>query len=458
MGTAGGSIMDEHALNRTALVSAGSAHEETETGLDTLMQPIASLAPEKFIPVDRKDIVQHVLEKLFEPPQRALAGEVLKYMSALRQAEGARSLDALVEYYDAFNPDDETINEYSLTPEERRVRLEELKAKVVDLVVSANYLEIDRQGLQKIMDEEAFGGFSAEVDLDEFDFHLLYYRGAIRDKILAPSWKRLWMGELPVEVDAYRRLFLGLKLKPFDARVSEVMQAEGLDRRKAERRVRRARNQQMLEGVSENTLHLKVFRRIARSELRILFPNARIRFTLFDRLWLWIGSGGSTIFAIVMAALKILAVVTLSLYFVVFTIAGALGAIIRSVTNFFNTRTRYMAKLAKSLYFHNIASNQSVLTLLTDDAEEEDIKEAVLTYALLLRHGHQGLDEVKYQAEKFLKEEFDVACAFDIEDGCVHLRGLGLLVNDEHGEPRIRDLDDARDHLIRQWQSVPSLA
>ena len=93
-----------------------------------------------------------------------------------------------------------------------------------------------------------------------------------------------------------------------------------------------------------------------------------------------------------------------------------------------------------------------------DDAEEEDIKEAVLTYALLLRHGHLGLDRVKYEAERFLMDEFGVACAFDIEDGCVHLRKLGLLVEDEHGAPRIRDLEDAYEHLVSSWQAAPLAA
>ena len=191
-------------------------------------------------------------------------------------------------------------------------------------------------------------------------------------------------------------------------------------------------------------------------ELEILFPNARIRFSLFDKLWLWFGSGGSAAAAIVMAALKVLALVVISPYILVVTIGGAIGAIFRTFSNIFNTRTRYMAKLAKSLYFHNIGSNQSVLTLLTDDAEEEDIIEAVLTYALLLRHGHRGLDAVKFEAEKFLKDEFDVDVAFDIEDGCVHLRKLGLLVEDEHGHLRIRDLEDAREHLIAAWHAVPN--
>lgn len=448
--------MSEQALaGHRSRPSSAPTQIETSTGLD-LNQPIPSLAPEKFIPVDRKDIIEHVLEKLFEPGQRSLATVVVRYMCALRQAESAKSLDELVELYDAFNPDDETVNLAELPAAETKIQLEALKAKVIDLVVSANYIEIDKAALEKILQEESGIGFQAEVDLSEYDFHLLYYRGAIKDKILAKSWKRLWLLDRPFEVDAYRRLFIGLKLKPYEARVAELMQS-GLTRRKAERQVRRARSHQLLEGVSEHTLHMKIFRRIPRSELQILFPNARIRFTLFDRLWLWFGSGGSTVFAIVTAVLKFVAAITfISIYFVVFTVAGAIGAIIRTISSVINTRTRYMAKLAKSLYFHSIGSNQSVLTLLTDDAEEEDIIEAVITYALLLSHGHRGLDAVKSEAEKFLKDEFDVDCAFDIEDGCVHLRKLGLLVEDEHGQPRIRDLEDAREHLIAEWQAIPT--
>jgi Protein of unknown function (DUF3754) len=450
-------MSERAAIDGVSSLPSSAARQKAGFGLEAAPQPIKSLAPEKFIPVDRKDIISQVLDKQFQPNQRALAGEVLRYICILRQAESAKSLDELIELYDAFNPDDETVNLVEISAAQRKLQLETLKARVIDLVSSANYVEIDKEALEKIFESESGGGFSAEVDLSDYDFHLLYYRGLIQDTISVTSWKRLWLFEYKVKADAYRRLFIGLKLKPFETRVAELME-QGMTKRKAVRLVRRARNHQMLEAVSEETLHLKVFRCIARSELEILFPNARIRFTVFDKLWLWLGSGGSTVFAIVMAALKFVAAVAISLFFVLITIAGAVGAIFRTVTSFFNTRTRYMAKLAKSLYFHNIGSNQSVLTLLTDEAEEEDLKEAILTYALLLRHGQRGLDAVKYEAEKFLKDEFDVDCDFDIEDGCVHLRALGLLVEDDNGNPRIRDLHDAREHLASKWAGIPAAA
>ena len=61
--------------------------EKIQTGVDIVAQPIASTNPEKFIPVDRTDIVQRVLDKCFEPDQKELAEEVLRYMCALRQVK-----------------------------------------------------------------------------------------------------------------------------------------------------------------------------------------------------------------------------------------------------------------------------------------------------------------------------------------------------------------------------------
>ena len=175
--------MKERSAADSAAALSFPAQEETETGVDTVTQPIPSTNPEKFIPVDRTDIVQRVLDKCFEPEQKELAEEVLRYLCALRQVELGRTLDAVVEAYDAFNPDDETINDRVIAGHERRAQLEKLKAMVVDLVVSANYLEIDQPTLEKLIEEENYAGFSAEVDLREYDFHLLYYRGDIKDKI-----------------------------------------------------------------------------------------------------------------------------------------------------------------------------------------------------------------------------------------------------------------------------------
>ncbi len=426
---------------------------ETHT-TQTFAQADPTVALETYIPIDRKNIVARALEKQFETGARPLAAEVVRYMSALRQVESAKTLDKLVELYDPFNPDDETMNLTTLSSVERRLQLEDFRKRVADLAESANYVEIDKEKLEKLLDSKMLGSLPAIVDLDEYDFHLLFYRGQTKIYREQRSWTKLWLGKKSVAYDAYSRLFLALKLKPRDVRLKQFMD-EGLSAKRAARRVKRIRKRQMLEGFSETTLHLKIFRQIAADDLKILFPNAEIKFKLYDQMMLWIGSGGSAAFAVASAVLKFVFFVAISPILLIGAIIGAGGAIFRSVMNFFNTRTRYMMRLATSLYFYNLASSQSVLALLNDDAEEEDIKEAVLTYAFLVRHGERGIDEVRFEVEKFLKDEFDVEIRFDIEDGLSHLAAMGLLIDDNKDHPRALELEEAYPHLLRLWQAAP---
>jgi len=418
--------------------------------------PPALQSAEKFIPVDRSAIIERLLVRLFPAEERQEAREVLAYLCALRQARSAHMLDELVELYDPFNPDDETLDHYDLTEAQRHAQLLRLKSKVDVLVKSANFEEVDDERLKSILTEESNHGFSAEVDLDEFDFHLLYFRGEVVEERQLRNWATLWRKKT-ASIASYRRLFLALKLKPRETRIREIMERESVERKAAEKRVDKARKN-LLDGVSEDHLHLKMFRRIARVDLRILFPNARIKFNLFDKLMLWVGSGGSTVFAIVMAGLKFVAAVAISLFFIVITLAGAVGAIVRSVMNFFNTRNRYMMKLAQSLYFHNLASNQSVLALLNDEAEEEDIKEEALAYCFMLKTpGDDALKDVQEAVQTFLREEFGVVFNFDAEDALHRLERDGLAEEVSPHVFRVPSLAEARASMERRWNATPVL-
>ena len=57
----------------------------------------------------------------------------------------------------------------------------------------------------------------------------------------------------------------------------------------------------------------------------------------------------------------------------------------RQATNFINQRNRYMVVMARNLYFHAMADNRGVMTLLADRAAEEDIKEEMLLYSVLAK-------------------------------------------------------------------------
>ncbi len=80
-------------------------------------------------------------------------------------------------------------------------------------------------------------------------------------------------------------------MKPFDKHVREVMQAQKLSRREAEKIVKRARDS-MPPEVKETCIYMKLFKNIPRSDLEMVFPNTRVRFRFFDKLRLGATAGG----------------------------------------------------------------------------------------------------------------------------------------------------------------------
>ena len=128
---------------------------------------------------------------------------------------------------------------------------------------------------------------------------------------------------------------------------------------------------------------------------------------------------------------------------------GGLGAVFfRQVMNFFNTRNKYMMQLAQNLYFQSLSNNRGALTLLIDRAEEEDIKEDILLYSLLLKERvyRTEIDDAKQAIEQFLLAEFGVKVGFDIPDAINRLSRDGLVREMPDGELR-------RCRCPRRWRS-----
>ena len=157
-----------------------------------------------------------------------------------------------------------------------------------------------------------------------------------------------------------------------------------------------------------------LFRSIPREDMEMMFPNTQVKLRMFDKVKLGVTAGGGTIAGIAGAASKIMAAVaTASPLGLLAAIGGVVGLLFRQVMTVFNTRTKYMMMLAQRLFFHSLANNRGVLTLLVDRAEEEDIKEEMLAYFFLQRNPMPPEDlredgKLDILIEQFLTREFGV--------------------------------------------------
>ena len=182
-----------------------------------------------------------------------------------------------------------------------------MQRRVIDgmtrILTQANYVRIDHNDVEQILTRESAYGLDLQVDLNVFEEVLLFYRGASSKRDLRRRWQKFYLRE-QFDIPLFQRLFLLFKLKPLDKRVREVMQAQKLSRREAEKIVKRER-EGMPPEVKENCIYMKLFKNIPRSDLEMVFPNTRVRFRFFDKLRLGATAGGGWVSALFGAAGKI---------------------------------------------------------------------------------------------------------------------------------------------------------
>ena len=196
-----------------------------------------------------------------------------------------------------------------------------------------------------------------------------------------------------------------------------------------------------------------MFKDIPQIDIDMLLPNNGVKFRPFDRIMLWVSGGGSAIYALVMSIMKLVMAVVVSPILLLMTLFGFGGTLFRQVMSVINTRNRYMMELVQKLYFHNISNNQGALTLLVDEAEEEDIKEDTLLYAFLLKQpaGYLDLQRAKSEIEEFLNTEFRITVNFDHEEAFERLALRGLARRGEDGAIWAAPPARAVEHLRRLW-------
>lgn len=441
-------------LQPSASSPPSSPQAQTDTPNEELAEGavISTKKREKFIPVTRFAILDRLAkDDVWEENERNSAQVFLRYLAAWRHQDYNSRLLQLKEAYLPFSPDRDTIRILTYSDAKMLGMREELINQLSKLLIQANYEEVTQDDIDHFFENDSPYGLNLKVDLSEFDNVLVFARGSDVITKKERTWKKLFIGKETIEVPIFQRLFLLLKMKPEAARIPEIMKSEELSEKAARRRLKKYRKHLPLD-VSADHVYLKLFKNIPQTDLEMLFPNTKVEFKLLDKLKFGVTAGGGTLVSVVGTATKVLAATN------PITLAGALiglvAVIFRQVMSFFNQRTRYMMVLAQNLYFHNLANNRGVLTLLVDRAEEEDIKEEMLLYSYLTQYEvpRDQLEEARLAIESYLESEFGIQIHFDIHDALGRLRKDGLIIENEHGVISAMRPQHACVHLEKMWK------
>jgi hypothetical protein len=423
-----------------------------------------NLGREKFLPVTRHALMDRLtVPALWPNGDHVQARRFLRYLDYWRRHSYSAKLLDLEQLYEPFSPDTDLLQTRRFTPQERQAMQKRLVAHMTELLVQGNFTRVAPEDFHIVLNQDSHYGLDLRVDTDAFEELLIFYRGATTMPERRRDIRKAYIGWKVVQVPVFQRLFILFKLKPFEVRVQEVLeQFQGkLDHRKAEALVRRQRKM-LPDTVTSDHVYIKLFKNMPRSDVEMAFPNTAIRFRLFDKIKFGVTASGGVGAGVVGTATKLAAVTnpyTLSL-----AVLGLGGVAARQVTNFIAQRNRYMAVLAKNLYFHSMADNRGVMTLLADRAADEDIKEEMLLYTAIAneRFNVRDLKAIDEGIESYLSQTFGIDVDFDVADAFSRLKKEGVVTELDDGTLKTLPPHEAALHIDKLWDAcldnLPDLA
>ncbi len=408
---------------------------------------------EKFIPVTRAALMERLTrQQSWRGNEAKEARRFFRYLDYWRQASYSAHLLEMGQTYEPFNPDSDLLVTRRYTDAEKGTLQERLIEQTQMLLEQANYTRIDPADIKLILTADSHYGLDLQVDMHAFDELMIYYRGATKRRLHRRDARKLYLFKEEYDVPIFQRLFVLFKLKPFEQRVDEVMKQQSCERTAAEKIVRKLRGSLGAE-ISSNSIYMKLFKNIPRSDIEMCFPNTTVKFRLFDKLRLGVTAGGGLGMGVVGTATKLMVAAN------PIALAGAVatlgGLAFRQGMKFIHKRNEYMVTMAQNLYFHALADNRGVMTVLADRAAEEDIKEEMLLYSVLAKdtvHVNE-LADVDAAIEQQLFNTFGLNLNFDLHDALDRLVNDGVVQIGQDGWIRTLGPADAARHIDTLWDN-----
>ncbi|MBL8565451.1 MAG: DUF3754 domain-containing protein [Hyphomicrobiaceae bacterium] len=421
--------------------------EEAEKLLDVARDP----SRETFIPVTRSALMDRLTATEAWPPKIAAeARRFFRYLDYWRHQQYTSRILDLEHSYEPFSPDSDLLQTRKYTETDRKRMQQRVIEGMEHLLEQANFRRISPDDVSLILTRESHYGLDLHVDFTVFEDVLIYYRGASTRRDRRRTLRKFLRKE-EFDVPIFQRLFLLFKLKPLETQIREVMDKERISYQEARKIVARLRSM-MPSEVRETNIYMKLFKNIPRSDIEMVFPNTVVKFRLRDKVKLGVTSAGGLGMGVAGAAGKIALAVTNPI-----AAAGAvagLGAVIgRQVISFMNQKQKYMVVMAQNLYFHSMADNRGVMIKMADRAAEEDVKEEMLLYSVLVkeRARRSDLPAIDRAIEQYLASVFDVNVDFDLSDALERLLRDGLVTEEPDGTLRTLSPRAAALHIDHLW-------
>lgn len=405
---------------------------------------------DRFIPIRKADLVQACLDDgRLDESNKAPFSALCKLMVSTLHFEYHQKLEALKNNYAPFDPHAQNTSLKHSTQASLEDKQKAFAAGFAEVLDAANFEKITAQDLQDALQEESLFKVRLAVEFEDFSEVVFYRRGEHQK---TETLRKFWgLKKQEIRFTNYEKVAVYVKFK--DAEYF-------------------TQNQRDVNNFEPNSTIIKLFQNVPKADLEMLFPNSEVRMRPLDKAIIG-GSAvvGGTVVLVTKLGATLLLLGGILRYWLGLSdkevtigtqelIALGIGAgviggfIFKEWSKFKNRKLKFMKALADNLYFKNLDNNAGVFHHLIDFAEEEESKEVILAYYLLLSENRamtsQELDEC---IEQWFNKSFGLQIDFEIADALDKLNRFDMVTH-ENGQYRAHSIDEARKTLGEKWDTL----
>ncbi|KEH25636.1 hypothetical protein MtrunA17_Chr6g0461911 [Medicago truncatula] len=180
----------------------------------------------------------------------------------------------------------------------------------------------------------------------------------------------------------------------------------------------------------ERGIFVKHFRNIPMADMEIVLPEKKSPgLTPMD----WVKFLGSAIVGLVAVFSSLQAAVTADLRVIGAVLSTVVGYCVKTYFTFQQNLAAYQNMITQSMYDKQLDSGKGTLLHLCDDVIQQEVKEVMISFFILMEQGKATRQELDHGCEELIREEFNETCNFDVDDAVHKLEKLGIVTKDPIG-------------------------
>ena len=359
---------------------------------------------EHFVPIRKTDLIKRLADRLDNQDRKSFLA-LCRLISLLYRIEFQQLQENLKDYYSAVSPDvDLHLPDKNAAAAQRESKVDRLFRSFEQLLSHANFVRLSPSEVQEAVGAASEWGVRLHLDLSLFDRVDVYARGDIVDR---REHVRFYFFRRDVDVPIYRRVAVIFRLKNRSAADDE-----------------------------NNPVYLRLLKNVPKQDLDMLLPGGEVQMSLWDRGKILLPTVSGIVIAVVKIFKGVLLLAMAGIYgLIVFLgfLFGTLGYGARSFFGYQQIKAAYELNLTKSLYYQNMDTNAGVIHRLIDEAQEQEVREAILAYFALWQEadpGGTGTRDLDVRCERQLMELTNIDVDFQVDDALRKLADLGLATSD----------------------------